>query len=315
MDHNRQLAKIVLYLAPRHAQPNTGKWRLNSNALFAEARALLPASYPNNELGIKNVFRGWVGKHAAEWQGMVAEAERDPENYFADIVSRSPTQPQNTLPTTITNSSDGVSGKKEGCDIKSLARAYLHVKRTLDQKHGRGEETTFGAVKRLLKSTCSEETLRNVFHQWKCRHKTEWRRELAEMEKDPHAYFKEIVSGCIDCEVEDFKLKSESPSYRSFQREADPDSYHTSSSLAKEKLLLPRVILHLAPAYARPDGRWQLQKRAMYAEAKELLSSLRSPEALIGLFRAWMSDNPDEWERMEAEAKKDPNYLADIVSV
>jgi hypothetical protein len=54
--------------------------------LFSEARALLPASYPYNERSIDGVFYNWRKKNADEWQRMVAEAERDPENYFADIV-------------------------------------------------------------------------------------------------------------------------------------------------------------------------------------------------------------------------------------
>ena len=87
VDHKKQLARIVLYPAPRHANTNTGKWQLHSNALFAEARGLLPDSYPLNESSIKTVFVTWKKKHEEEWQRIVTEAGNDP-NYLADIVSR-----------------------------------------------------------------------------------------------------------------------------------------------------------------------------------------------------------------------------------
>lgn len=90
VDHRKHLARIVLYLSalPRHTVPDTGK-RVLSRVLFTEARALLPASYPFNEGAtcIEGVYYNWKKKNAEEWQRMMAEAERDPENYFADIVS------------------------------------------------------------------------------------------------------------------------------------------------------------------------------------------------------------------------------------
>lgn len=103
-----------------------------------------------------------------------------------------------------------------------------------------------------------------------------------------------------------------------FQREADPDATNHAATwrgYAEEKLLLPRVVLHLAPAYATDGGKWQLQCRTMFAEAKALLCSPRNVAALTRAFFSWHKDNPGQWKKMVAEAETDPSYLADVVSV
>lgn len=85
------LAKIVLYLAPRYAEKKSGKWRLNSGEMFAEALTLLPPSVSRsrNMNKIRHAFLAWKRENPDAWQRMVEEKERDPENYLADIVSSS----------------------------------------------------------------------------------------------------------------------------------------------------------------------------------------------------------------------------------
>jgi len=105
---------------------------------------------------------------------------------------QSPAAPH-TRPTTVSEGGEK-TGKKRGYgDYKSLARAYLYVKHNKFPASGRGAETRFEAVKRLLRCTDSDKYLQGVLHDWKTKRPAEWRRELAKMKKDPEV-FREIVS-------------------------------------------------------------------------------------------------------------------------
>lgn len=269
-------------------------------------QAQLPSSYAISRVrsgkALQDIFYAWREQNGKVWQRMVKKG------------TPVPLTQRRALPATASaTTSPGVGGGKgederDKCDIKSLVRAYLCAKRARQASTGvrrRGAEATFAAVRRLLKSTLSEERLRRLFHQWKSRHPAEWRGELAAMQKSPDAYFRAIVS-----------LYPARPTHPPFQRIVDPDAYRAATSNhAADDAKLPRVVLHLAPSYTAPDGRWMLTSSALFSQAKALLCSQRSEQVLCRSFRAWQKANPDEWGRMVAAAERDPNtYLADIVS-
>jgi hypothetical protein len=69
-----------------------------------------------------------------------------------------------------------------------LAKAYLYVKR--EGLGGKGQETKFAAVKRLLKSQMSVKALSLACWKWRTANPEAWQRMQAEAEKDPLNYFR-----------------------------------------------------------------------------------------------------------------------------
>lgn len=224
------LAKLIRYLAPRHSTPD-GKWILSRPALWKDAKANLPSSYEISGRTLRTletIFYKWREQNGKVWRKMVEEEAVAPEEFVVRVnVCTSPVRPfilsmtdrltliqiqvparpvpamdgesscaqQNSLSTLVPTLEGEMDRKeKEGWDVKTLMRTYLYVKRTQNQRIGRGMETRFAAVKRLLNSRHSEEYLHDLLYNWKRLRPTKWQREMAAMEKDSDGYFREIVS-------------------------------------------------------------------------------------------------------------------------